>query len=101
MKLIKGSADWADEFDCEFFAVVTDEELQSLLDCAKSRLEEGTIEVYIGTNEWFEIEDFDDWRSNLTFKDISDEEAKIIINYLGNCFGTGSGYISSFMEEDD
>lgn len=76
------SRDWSDEFDCEQFALFEKEE--EALARKKELIQYGG---YFGTNEGFEEEELSE--RDFQLKDISDEDAAVIRNLLGQSFGTG------------
>lgn len=81
--LVKMSADWADEFQCEQFKLFT-----SLEEAEKrvAHLESIKGEVYFGTNESFEGEEL---MGAFEIVEITEQEAAAILRTLGNKFGTG------------
>lgn len=82
MYLIKLCADWADEFYCEQFKIVdTLEHAEAIKDYL---IRNGG---YFGTNEGFEEGELSE--RNFTVTQISDNQAEVIRDLLGNCFGTG------------
>jgi hypothetical protein len=88
--------DYADEFDCEAFAVFDSEQDWLLaLDKIKTIEEE---EFFFGSNEY--LCDFDD--GDFTVKEISDEEAEIIsklfFSEFSKGFGTGSRVLTDIDE---
>jgi len=81
-KLIKMTADYADEFDCKAFALMSDEAWEKLEDRARSF--DDDQEVYFGTNEYIEISSFRDWAARLNIADIADEEAITLERLFGD-----------------
>lgn len=85
-KLIIFKSDWADEFDCEQFQIMTDEEYREWKARLDEIIEDGDHELYFGTNEFFDANDIKD---SFRIKDISNDEARTIEKLLGKNFGTG------------
>lgn len=90
--LVQGSCDYSDEFDCRFLCYMTSDEWEKDKAAAQLYFEEnGTAEVYFGTNEWLEFDSYEDWEDCFTVTEISKstfKEMKAIIPYA---FGTGVG----------
>lgn len=87
--LVKVSLDWADEFTCREFKVFADE--GSYQDWTKKIRAEigGSNEIFFGTNEYHEFENYGDFEQHLTVSSITDEEALVFMKYFGNkSFGT-------------
>jgi hypothetical protein len=80
--LLKMSADWADEFQCEQFKICESqmEASQIIAECVNKG-------GYFGTNEGFEENDLSE--RNFSLHDLSHEEARFLERTLGNTFGTG------------
>ena len=108
--LIKYNACWADEFDCEGFAV----EYKKVWEDRCKKIEEkfqnnGEVEVYFGTNESFIFDSYNDWIRNFNVEDISEEKANILSDIFGNGrdvfdYGTGSHVVdilSYFQDGED
>ena len=82
MYLIKLCADWADEFYCEQFKIVdTLEHAEAIRD---HLIKNGG---YFGTNEGWEERELSE--HDFTVTRISDNQAEVIRDLLGDCFGTG------------
>lgn len=95
---ISANVDWADEFSCEAFQVTTEEAHNKYLE----RVELGLTynedaEFYFGTNEALQFTDFHDFKRQLTVKEITKEQADVILKTFGmklhDHWGTGSGSI--------
>lgn len=91
--LVKYSADYADEFDCEGFGIFEKTEWEEIKkETEKSFEEDGSKERCFGTNEYLQFEDYDDWLRSFKEYDISEEEAETFKRLFGKRpFGTGSG----------
>lgn len=110
--LIKYSACWADEFDCEGFAVLEKQVWSDNCEKVKKIFSKrGDVEVYFGTNEAFIFDSYEDWVRNFEVEDISDDDALILSKLFGDNrstfdFGTGShivdlsGYFQEVDEDD-
>lgn len=81
MKAFIGSIDWADEGDVFFFSVMSDSRLEGLKELINVFTEldrlGGKVEMYWGTNEWFNF----DWSDLESFIeeaiDLSEEELAV------------------------
>ena len=81
--LIKLCADWADEFYCEQFKIVdTLEHANAIKDYL---IQNGG---YFGTNEGWEGGELS--KRDFTIINISENQAEVLIELLGNSFGTGT-----------
>jgi len=101
--------DWADEFYCESFAVMTKARWKEVVAEVKKA---GSWEFNFGTNEGWEEIDFKQWKADIEVTNISEAEAKTIINLFSttskgveeDCvfYGTASGYIdpTDYFEYD-
>lgn len=85
MYLVKFSSDWADEFDCNGFAVVGEKGLELI----KNGIETATYprEEYFGTNEFFEFYSKEEVLRKLVVSEISELEADTIKTLLGKYYG--------------
>lgn len=93
--LVKVSADYADEFQCEEFKVFTQEEFNKFIEYYKNYFDENNeAEIYFGTNEFLIFESFTEFYDCLSVSEITDEEASVIQKLFGDySFGT-SGVFS-------
>lgn len=97
MILLKCSFNYADEFDCEFFNIVTEEWWDKFkIDIKKARY---PIECYFGTNEGLTFDSYEDILLGITIIPITDKEHKIITKHLGDSFGTASGAIEDISDQ--
>lgn len=98
--LVIFSADWADEFDVNGFAITTKEIWEDSVEKFKSA--ELYTSHYFGTNEGWESDEFDDyWLDNYTVKEITAEERETIINLFDHEFGEFPWPHSLVAEDDD
>ena len=88
MWLVKLKDNWADEMDIEGFAIMSTEEFGKwavALDKVAARINSGFIfEWYIGTNEWIDYHDGDDFRKTFQCSTITDTQASILKALLIN-----------------
>ena len=91
--LLKMSADWADEFQCEQFKICesTLTASQIIADCVNKG-------GYFGTNEEFEECELSE--RNFSVHTLSHEEARFLERTLGDTFGTGI-LDNDFNDEDE
>jgi len=104
--LISASVDYADEFDCDFFAVWQkadwDQHTKRVANAFQSVSEE--IEIYFGTNEFLGVTTYAEWKGNFTTKSISEDDAHLLQRLFNGgkkknfSFGTGSGYLEDILE---
>lgn len=93
--LVKGSADYADEFDCEFFRVVEKERWEKFVAIVEKYFK--PFDIYFGTNESLEFKSFEGWKDCFETMEISKEQYHFLDGALCGCygnFGTGDGAIS-------
>ncbi len=93
--LVKGDTCYADEFQCEYFGVFTQEEWDKITAAAKARFDEADgneVELYFGTNECNTFESYEDWFNDFTISEISDELYTTLKKYFGKTFGTGDTF---------
>lgn len=86
-KLVQVSFDYADEFQCEEFQVMSEEKYEAWIKQIKSLIKEDD-EFYFGTNEYLEFESFEEFNEGLTVYDITEEEYQIFQKYFPHSFGT-------------
>lgn len=86
--LVKFSVNWADEFQCEEFCVMTEISFASLLFAYQKLFDDGPIEVYFGTNEYHTFNDIQEVVKCFTVNAITDEEAAVFDKYFKGSFGT-------------
>lgn len=86
--LIKGDFDYADEFGCECFYVVTKKEWKSYCEGVRKGFEknDGTIEICFGTNEYLEVDSYEDWMRNLEEVPITKAEAEFLVKSFGSSY---------------
>lgn len=80
--LLVFNTDWADEFDCEKYAIYNNLEAAEAI--VASYIENGG---YFGTNEGWEEDEL--YEGCFTITEISEDEAEVLIRLLGHTFGTG------------
>jgi hypothetical protein len=90
--LVQGSADYADEFDCEFFRVEEKEKWEKFQEMVEKYF--SPFSIYFGTNEDLEFDSYKDWIRCLVVSDISESEYSFLREKFGALFGTGSCAIS-------
>jgi hypothetical protein len=103
MLLITAKIDYADEFDCEMFAVMSKTDWDDYVETVSGYLTELernfekenewdsiSVEVGFGTNEAIVFTGRDDWFDSFTVTEITQEEAKFLTKNFGKNFGTGS-----------
>ena len=94
-KLIKYTADYADEFDCEGFGVFESTKWKSLCEkVEKSFVNCDNVEVSFGTNESLYFDSYESWIKSFSEVDISEEEYNFIMKNFGKTFGTGDNIFS-------
>jgi hypothetical protein len=96
--LIKWDSNWADEMDIEGFIIVSKEKAKEF----KKQLKDydSYFEVYVGTNEDIEYGSGEELLNELTFKTITEEEAKTIKKFFGESSGH-TGFWSSLEDYED
>lgn len=91
--LITLDACWADEFDVSHAWTMTREDFDEGVKETKKYFEEnGGTEIYFGTNEGLDVDDFDDYMSNLSVQDISKEDYEAFNRMFGGSFGMCDHY---------
>lgn len=86
--LIKFEDNWADEMDLEGFCLTTKDAWTKVVEHYQEEYE-GEFTASFGTNEENEYDSVDDFFSNFTVTEVSDEEAAVIKKLFGSCrFGT-------------
>ncbi len=91
--LVKESADYADEFNCEGFKVMQGESkkeiVQSLIDCRDGDF---PMSCSFGTNEELHFENREEFEEALDIQKITDEDLKTLKKLFPDCdkfaFGT-------------
>jgi hypothetical protein len=78
--LIKYHKNWADELDVEGFMLWTEEKWNEHLSKVKEYFEKSphTVEMYFGTNEAIEYDNFEEYKRSFEVKKITPEEAKTL-----------------------
>lgn len=98
--LIKFNKDWADEFDCDGFTVMTEAEKKKYEEIFLSEhLENLYIDFYFGTNKgWEEEFTFGElWKNIFKFSEIDFNEYTVIReNFLARQKMSGTSYSSSY-----
>lgn len=97
--IIKWDSNWADEMDIQGFVIVDAKAAKEFKDQLKT-VKNG-FTVCIGTNEDIEYSNGKDMLSDLTFEDLSEDEAETIINAIGDEYGHTSFYQEWWNEEDE
>ena len=84
--LVKLTDNWADEMDIEGFSIMSDEEFvqwMTTVSLVADKIDEGhSFEWYIGTNEWIDWENSNDFKDAFYCEVITDEEANILKRLL-------------------
>jgi hypothetical protein len=121
--LIKADFDFADEFSCKSFGVFLKEDWEKLKVETKKVLDDfaskrkkhpefgfymgNGLEIYFGTNEYLQINDYADWIKNLSEIEITEAEYNFFRNNFGKTWGTGdsvfcvSDYAKERLEDDN
>lgn len=93
--LVTLDADYADEFDvCHAWAMTKeayDEGVKSSREYFESR-GRGYTEIYFGTNEAIDVDNFNDYMSNLSVETISKEDYEAFHRMFGGSFGMMDHY---------
>ena len=98
--LVKWSDNWADEMNIEGFNIFTKTEWNEFKTKLKNAKKEFTIGV--GSNEDINYKDGRKLLSNLSAKEITEDESKIIKKFLGNNWGhTQFMNVLDNIEEDE
>lgn len=73
--------DWADEFDCEGFAIMINTDWFALQRQVKEYFEnEGSmLELGFGTNEELHVTCYEDWRNNIKAKEVDEDTARLLV----------------------
>lgn len=88
--LIKYKGNYADEFNVESFSVVTVEEYNGFVE-AMSKVEDndGCFEIGVGTNEFIEYDNIDEYKGDITITKISESDyetfKKLNLLFYGDC----------------
>jgi hypothetical protein len=93
--LVQWDSNWGDEMDIEGFSILT----KSAWEDYKKMLEnKGRFYIYVGTNEEIDYNNGNQLLKEISVKDITEDEAKIIIKLFG-----GAGGFRQFLglNEDD
>jgi hypothetical protein len=80
-QLVKFDNDWADEFSLTTFAVMEHKEIEKLLYLVElyfSFFPGKIIEMYFGTNEYFEFEDYKSFRNSFEIVNLTKQEVKML-----------------------
>lgn len=87
--LVKLDACYADEFDVCHAWVMTREEYNQGVKTSKENLDKRGryVEIYFGTNEALNVDDFDDYMRNLSVETISKEDYDAFNRMFGSSFG--------------
>lgn len=93
MLFVSFEGNWADEMDIEGHRIFEKEEYDEYLEKVKAKIEEdGCFTFYVGTNEDIEYDNFEEFKSKFTTKEITEEEIKTLEK-----FGLyGSGFFPDF-----
>ena len=79
-QLVKFDNDWADEFSLTTFAVMEHEEIERLFNLVElyfSFFPGKIIEIYFGTNEYFEFEDYKSFRNSFEIVNLTEQEVEM------------------------
>lgn len=90
--LVKGRCDWADEFDCEFLGLFTEDNWNSIVKYTKEGFEKHDgeeVSVYFGSNEYIEIDSYKQWLSCFTVVEIPDSMYEKLLEVFPSPFGVG------------
>ena len=104
--LIKTNFNFADQFDCKEFAIMSDEEYEKWIAAWERKFKDGTVQVQFGSDEAIQIDDFDDFECGLEITEISDVERKMFEKYFDGSWGTGNifdfdDFDDEFYDDDD
>lgn len=84
---------WADEFDVEGFCVMSDDEIEVWKSRFKVIFDRNEVYTYsFGTNEEIDYSSFDQFISNFSFCEISEEQAETLKTF---------GFVDTFYAEKD
>ena len=101
MWLVKWEDNWADEMDLQGFALMTNEEFvhwARLVDAAAKKIDSGvTFDWYVGTNEWVDYDNGDDFKKASICEMISDKDAEVLKRTILG----GSKFYGLFPSEED
>ena len=102
--LIKWDSNWADEMDIEGFIITDKESANSFKKQLKDYV--SSFEVCVGTNEDIEYGSGEELLSELKFKTITEDEAKVIQKFFGESgghteFWTALEYLDEWNDEDE
>lgn len=81
--LIKFEYPWADEFDVKSLQVITENEWELLKINAEDRLSQQSIIIYFGTNEFIEIQNYDDFTKSFTIIPITEKFYNDFKKFIG------------------
>ena len=92
MILVKFEHNYADEYDVIGYTIMDVDEYFTFIDAAhesfrQAKLDSDTITSSWGGNDCIEFESYDDWRTGITPKEISQEDASALIKTLGRTYG--------------
>ena len=96
--LIEWCTNWADEMDIEGWTIVDKEKSKEIISYVTSTNSDFSISV--GTNEEIDYSNGKEFLDDLTFTDITDEEANTLIKLFGESYGHYQ-FVQYFMDEDD
>ena len=96
MYLARFSSNWADEMDLDGFMVLEDKE--PLIEAIKEALEEPQ-EIYWGTNEYTDYQNANQLLSEISFTEITDEEAKVLKKFFKYGAGCTTPLEKEFFQE--
>lgn len=90
--LLKASIDCCDEFDCEMFSILNQDEIDKLMSLVKKYFEKSKdyVLTFVGTNEQLQFDNFQEWRKKITLNEICENTYNILHNLFPKSFGTGS-----------
>lgn len=91
--LVIVSADYADEFDVCHSYVMTKEEYDQGVETSRKNLEgKRNNEIYFGTNEAIDVNDFNDYMRNISVQSITKDDYDAYMRMFGGEFGMFSHY---------
>ena len=95
--LVKLSTNWADEMDIDGYQILTHKEWQDKQEEYKKAFNQAPQEIYFGTNQENYYDELEDYMSEISAQEISEDEADVLIKYLGKSYGN---FAEPYYEED-
>ncbi len=88
MKLITYRGNWADEITVTGWSLQTEKQWKKYLETFEQVFkEEDEYSFGIGSNEQVEYDSFPEFKKAFQVKEISEEEAKVLIKHFGKFYG--------------